>query len=632
MAFRNVSSRVRRPPKLLFSREEYTLNQPLEQSHPELFGYIVELIQYSRRDENGNPTPWDGRYCHSIKYAYEGNHQNRNVRKRGKKEGYGVENKKKMSGDPPKTQTTIYSKTFPTYREAALVHDSVERAWQSGNAEEFLENEFEKEYLKKCSQQKRNDIERKVRSDIIHAKFEPKRLHYPTDAEYEKCAKLNQEKKHSNFARVNYNRHQDVWLAEASRSVWKAFVKNNSKSTIKGIGKCDVQAAINFEWQVYLLNHQKLSDRPKSHQVFNRVLHGYFDAIFFGEKNITATGRVEIDINDDRFWFWGAYFDENCVVTVIEEGAQFWLHGVQRGWKVVGVKASHSKFGEQEEISVGRKVDCEFILQKMECTLIFESSRSTNDARYDDAEWFPPSEPLSHTDEEMSGIDMSPPPVDWDNFERDFMNKMRQFHWFADCGGCKQEIVAVIRRNIRHYSIWNYQLDYSLSNTFRLNRQNILDLAVVCRSLIPSGTDTSDRDDIEFRNQTQEEIPMEMFSSASFQFDHPLANLNMNCASSRDEGRPLFRPLGLDYGSISMENNMRLSGDDMRGNNHHIVQSPRSFDIVDNEPYLNRRDNVQTTRLGQPKGVWTQSGRFTKSWQEKEFSGSGMSSRCDFLA
>jgi len=571
MAFRNVSSRVRRPPKLLFSREEYTLNQPLEQSHPELFGYIVELIQYSRRDENGNPTPWDGRYCHSIKYAYEGNHQNRNVRKRGKKEGYGVENKKKMSGDPPKTQTTIYSKTFPTYREAALVHDSVERAWQSGNAEEFLENEFEKEYLKKCSQQKRNDIERKVRSDIIHAKFEPKRLHYPTDAEYEKCAKLNQEKKHSNFARVNYNRHQDVWLAEASRSVWKAFVKNNSKSTIKGIGKCDVQAAINFEWQVYLLNHQKLSDRPKSHQVFNRVLHGYFDAIFFGEKNITATGRVEIDINDDRFWFWGAYFDENCVVTVIEEGAQFWLHGVQRGWKVVGVKASHSKFGEQEEISVGRKVDCEFILQKMECTLIFESSRSTNDARYDDAEWFPPSEPLSHTDEEMSGIDMSPPPVDWDNFERDFMN-------------------------------------------------------------IPSGTDTSDRDDIEFRNQTQEEIPMEMFSSASFQFDHPLANLNMNCASSRDEGRPLFRPLGLDYGSISMENNMRLSGDDMRGNNHHIVQSPRSFDIVDNEPYLNRRDNVQTTRLGQPKGVWTQSGRFTKSWQEKEFSGSGMSSRCDFLA
>jgi len=591
-------------PQLLYSREEYPLNQSLELSDPELFEYSVDLIKHFRRDENGEDLPWDGRYCYSEKFTFEGNHQHRNVRKRGKKEGYGVENKKKMTGDRPKSQTTVFSKTFKTYLEAALAHDSVERAWQSGDPEVFLQNEYEKGYLEKCSEQKRNDIIQKVRTDIKHAKFEPKRLHYPTDAEYEKCALLNQAKKHSNFARVNYNRHQDVWLAEASKSVWKPHVKN-SKATIKGVGKCDVKAALNFEWQVYLLNHQKLSNRPKCHQVFNSVLHGLFDAIFFGKQNIKATGRVEIDINDDRFWFWGAEFDEYCVVTKVEEGTQFWLHGIQRGWKVVGVKASHSKFCKQEEIQVERKADCEFLVQKMECTLVFEASSNANDC-YDEAGWLPPAEPLCAL----------PLTTDWMNtFSRDFMDNMRQFHWFADCGQC--EILAVIRRHIRHYRTWHVQTEYILSNTFRLNAQNISDLRdVVCRSLVSAGLDTNDLNDVEFQDA---EIESTMnFSSNSSHFDHdPLANVSLNCVSSRDERWSLFRPTGLDSGSTSMENNMHLSGDDRRGSDHHIVQSPRSFDIVDIDSRLAWQENAYTSRLGQPKGVSTQSGCLTKHWQEQ---------------
>jgi len=346
-----------------FSRKQFPIG-PLEVHDNETFQYLIYNLKY---------IDYDGRFAHPQDFVFRGLYQFRNVRRRGKKEGYGVEIKRKLPGDAKRHQTTVFSRTFPNYKEAGKAHDSVERDFQSGCAETFFKNPFVKQYLLKTT--KANEIRKKVRAGI-KASFDPgfpKRLHFPESGDWAKMRRLNKLNQKSNFANTNYNKFQNQWTAESSRKIWKPYV-TNQKGTVKGVGKTDLEAAVNFEWQVYLLN-QKFREEKKQH-VFNHVLHGWFDAIFDWRNNVENSGTFQVHINDNRFWNWGAIIDFNdLVVREVRNGGQFWFHGITNGVTIVSVN--------------GRPVtemNTHYVLTKLrdqtECDVTFAKQDSRNKIKY----------------------------------------------------------------------------------------------------------------------------------------------------------------------------------------------------------------------------------------------------------
>lgn len=349
-----------------FGKNDFPIG-PLEVHDNDTFQYLIYNLKY---------IDYDGRFAHPQDFVFRGLYQFRNVRRRGKKEGYGVEIKRKLPGDAKRHQTTVFSRTFPNYKEAGEAHDSVERDFQSGDANTFFKNPFVEQYLQKTT--KANEIRKKVRAGI-KSSFDPgfpKRLHFPEAGDWAKMRRLNKLNQKSNFANTNYNKFQNQWTAESSRKIWKPYV-TNQKGTVKGVGKTDLEAAVNFEWQVYLLN-QKFREEKKQH-VFNHVLHGWFDAIFDWRHNMQNSGKFQVHINDNRFWDWGAVIDfHDLVVRGVRNGGQFWFHGITNGVTIVAVNG--------RPVKVGHETNMDYVLTKLrdqtECDITFAKQDSRNEIKH----------------------------------------------------------------------------------------------------------------------------------------------------------------------------------------------------------------------------------------------------------
>jgi len=345
---------VRRPTPR-YSRAEFPIG-PLESEDNDLFQYLIYNLTYN---------DYDGRFAHSKDYVFSGLYQFRNIRRRGLN-GYGVEIKRKLPGDLRRCQTTIFSRTFSNYRDAGEAHDSVERDLQSGDADRFLKNPFVDQYLRKTLKPK--EIRKKVTAGI-KKDFDSKRLHFPTEEEWDKMRELNKLNQKSNFANTNYNRHQNQWTAESSRKIWKPFV-TNQKGTVKGVGQTDLEAAVNFEWQVYLLN-QKFPERNQ--HVFNRVLHGWFNAIFKWKHNMQNSGEFEVHINDNRFWNWGAIIDfTDLMVRDVRNGSQFWFHGITNGVAILSVNGRPANEANMPYV-------LKMLRDQTECDITFVKQTSQNE-------------------------------------------------------------------------------------------------------------------------------------------------------------------------------------------------------------------------------------------------------------